>query len=228
MKISIAIPCYEMKGLGVECLEFSFQKIKEQTFTDFEVVISDSSNDNRIELLCKKWEKEFNLKYIKSPECAGNPALNSTKAMKNCNGEWIKFLCLDDFFLNKDSLLKTVNALDNSHNWLASAYIHTYDRVNFERYHLPQMNPNIFVVNTIGSPSCATFKNVMDFDENLFYCYDCDFYWRFFQKYGEPKILSEATIGTLLGKHSLTSELATQEFIGKENNYILKKYGFIK
>jgi hypothetical protein len=151
--------------------------------------------------------------------------------MKNCNGEWIKFLCLDDFFLNKDSLLKTVNALDDSHNWLASAYIHTYDRINFERYHLPQMNPNLFVVNTIGSPSCATFRNckdMIDFDTNLSYAYDCDMYWRFFLKYGEPKILSDTTIGTLLGKHSLTSELATQELISKENNYILKKYGFIK
>jgi glycosyltransferase involved in cell wall biosynthesis len=231
MKISIAIPCFEMSGIGAGCLEFSFQRILEQTFKDFEVVISDSSNDNKIQILCEKWQDKFDLKYIKSAECAGSPTLNSTKAIKSCNGEWIKFICLDDFLMYPNSLQKIVNALDDNYNWMVTAYIHTYDRINFEKYHLPQLNPNICVVNTIGSPSCMILKNLKDlpeFDSQLFYAYDCDFYHRMIQQFGNPKILTDVTVGTLLGKHSLTSELATQEFINKENEYILKKYGLDK
>lgn len=229
MKISICIPCYEMKGIGVECLEFSFQKIKEQTFKDFNIIISDSSNDNKIQILCEKWKDEFEIKYISSPECAGSPTLNSTKAIKNCDGEWIKLLCLDDFLIYTSSLQRIVDALDDNYNWMVTAYNHTYDRVNFERYHCPQLNPKICVVNTIGTPSCMVLKNlknIPDFDTNLQYAYDCEFYHRMILQYGNPKIITDITVGTFLGKHSLTSELATQDFINKENEYILKKHGF--
>jgi glycosyltransferase involved in cell wall biosynthesis len=80
--ISIAIPTYEMHNVGHECLSFSLNKIFNQTFKDFEVVISDSSNDNKIQILCEKWQDKFDLKYIKSAECAGSPTLNSTKQSK--------------------------------------------------------------------------------------------------------------------------------------------------
>lgn len=231
MKISIAIPTYEMSGIGEKCLRFSFQKIKEQSFKDFNVVISDSSNDDKIQTLCKKWENEFEIKYIRSPECAGSPTLNSNKVIKNSDGEWIKFLCLDDFLLYNSSLQKIANGIDDNYNWMVTAYNHTYDRVNFERYHCPQLNPNICVINTIGSPSCMVLKNlknIPEFDNNLQYAFDCEMYHRMILEYGNPKILSDTIVGTLLGKHSLTSELATQEFINKENEYILKKHGFIK
>jgi glycosyltransferase involved in cell wall biosynthesis len=231
MKISICVPTYEMRGKGAECLEFSFQRINDQNFTDFNVVISDSSIDDKIQLLCKKWQEKLDIKYIKSPECAGSATLNSTKAIKNCDGEWIKFLCIDDYLLNKNSLATIVGAVDENYKWLVGAYVHTTDRINFEHYHLPKLNPYICVVNTIGSPSCLTLKNTEDFlgfDDNLRYAYDCELYYRMIQKYGEPKIMSEATVITLLSSDSLTSTIMTPELIHKENDYILRKHGFIQ
>jgi len=48
MKISIAIPCYEMHGRGTEMLQYSLNTIKKQVNSDFEVVISDHSKNDDI------------------------------------------------------------------------------------------------------------------------------------------------------------------------------------
>ena len=56
---SIAIPTYEMKGKGVEYLEHSFQILNNQTFKDFEIIISDHSKSDDIKLLCDKWKDIF-------------------------------------------------------------------------------------------------------------------------------------------------------------------------
>ena len=51
-KISIAVPTYEYRGKGVEVLEYAFNTMVKQTFKDFDVVISDHSVDDKIEVLC--------------------------------------------------------------------------------------------------------------------------------------------------------------------------------
>ena len=48
-QISICIPTYEYKGRGVEFLAELFDSIERQTFTDFDVVISDHSKDDVIQ-----------------------------------------------------------------------------------------------------------------------------------------------------------------------------------
>ena len=47
MRMSIAIPTYEVKGRGVEFLNDLFRTIEIQTFKDFEVVVSDHSKDDK-------------------------------------------------------------------------------------------------------------------------------------------------------------------------------------
>jgi hypothetical protein len=94
---------------------------------------------------------------------------------------------------------------------------------------MPMMNPQIYVVNTIGTSSCLTIKNVKDmplFDRNIDYCYDCDWYYRFQKMYGDPKTISDVTMVNYLWGNSVTSK-TTPEMIQKEEQYILRKYGFI-
>ena len=66
----------------------------------------------------------------------------------------------------------------------------------------------------------------MEFDENLFYAYDCGYYYRYLLKYGNPSFSTDTTIANYLWENSITSQL-TEEILGKESNYILKKHGFI-
>jgi len=50
-RITVAIPTHEMEG-GPDFLEHSFGILKEQTFKDFDVVVSDNSENDEIELVC--------------------------------------------------------------------------------------------------------------------------------------------------------------------------------
>ena len=59
---SIAIPCWDIEGKGVEYLEYSFNILAQQTFTDFNVIISDHSLDDNIKNLCQDWSTLLNIK----------------------------------------------------------------------------------------------------------------------------------------------------------------------
>jgi glycosyltransferase involved in cell wall biosynthesis len=227
MKISICIPTYEYNGFGKECLEYSFVKIKEQLFEDFEVVISDQSNDFEIRDLCNSWKRKLHIKYIHNKKDIGNAAANMNNAINNCEGEWIKILCQDDYLAYSDSLLNISKHFDSTNNWLATGYIHTHDRKNFFSYHHPYLNPNIHTVNTIGTPSCVAFRNmppIQQFDTNLTYYYDCEYYYRFLKDYGNPTFINKVTIINYLWDKSVTSKI-TQELVNEEINYVLTKHG---
>ena len=66
-KLSVAIPCYEMSGKGVEFLEKSLNIIKNQNvdFSEIEIVISDHSINDDIKKCCDKYNN-INLKYYKN------------------------------------------------------------------------------------------------------------------------------------------------------------------
>ena len=51
---SIAIPAYGYDGKGVEFLDYNFEKLSNQIFKDFEVVVSDHSIDDTIKTICNK------------------------------------------------------------------------------------------------------------------------------------------------------------------------------
>ena len=63
-KISICIPTYEMGGYGVEYLNHSLNILSKQTYQDFEIVISDQSENNDIKDLCKKCKVRLNIKNV--------------------------------------------------------------------------------------------------------------------------------------------------------------------
>ena len=227
---SIVSPVYEMKGKGVEALEYSFQQLSFQIFRDFDVVIGDHSVNNDIEKLCEKWSEHLDIKYFRNEENRGNPASNATFVMKKATGRYVKFLCQDDFLIDSFALQNIANELFDNPEWLFTAYVHSQDRHHFYKYYLPSLNPNIAYVNTLGTPSAMLVRNsenLLEFDNNLGYAYDCDFYYRMLQKYGEPKIVNKATMVNYIWPNSITSGIG-QEFIDKETLYIIQKYGLFQ
>jgi hypothetical protein len=65
---------------------------------------------------------------------------------------------------------------------------------------------------------------MMQFDTNLSYAYDCEYYYRFMKEHGNPKLITDVTIVNFLWDKSMTSKV-DQALIDKENEYILKKHG---
>ena len=61
--MSVCIPTHGMKGLGPRFLRENLDKLAAQTFKDFEVVISDHSNDDLIKDVCLGYEDILDIQY---------------------------------------------------------------------------------------------------------------------------------------------------------------------
>lgn len=224
MKLSIAIPCYEMGGHGIEMLTCAINSIKEQTFIDYEIVVSDHSIDNELYELCQSYN--LNIKYYRNPDKRGSSSANINNAIMHCTGDIIKILCQDDYLADSFSLEHTVSAFDESTQWLVSSYLVTRDRITIARHYLPRWNNKIYIENTIGTHSCLTIRNdpPILFDENLIFYMDCEYYYRLYQKYGLPKILSNPTVVQLLWPGQVSNTLITDNLDQAERNYVIRKH----
>ncbi len=226
MKISIAIPCYEMNGRGGEMLQYSLDIIKNQVFIDFEVVIADHSLNNELYQIYEKEKKNLDIKYIRNENNRGSSSGNINCAIKNCTGDLIKILCQDDFLFGNYAIQQTVSSFDYNKNWLITSYLHTIDRKEFINYHFPRFSKKIYLDNLIGTHSCLTIlnENPILFDENLIWFMDCEYYYRLYNIYGLPKILDSATVIQYLWDGQVTNSLITKNIIKKEKKYVIKKH----
>ncbi len=226
--ISVCIPTYEMYGHGHIFLEHSLQILSKQTFKKFNVIISDYSKDNLIENVCKKYTNILDIKYIKNNNPVIGMSLNINNSIFNADGDLIKILFLDDFLYDDKSLEKIANNFNlKKDKWMVTACIHSNDGKTFENIHYPQNNKNIHLgKNTIGSPSVLTIRKdcLIDFDTNLKWFVDCDYYKRCYEKYGNPKILNDITVVIRTGEHQITNTEVNNELKIKESNYLREKY----
>jgi glycosyltransferase involved in cell wall biosynthesis len=216
-----------MKGKGFEYLEWNFKQLESQIFTDFDVVIADHSINDDLKVLCEMWNHKFRIHYLRNEEYRGSAAYNTDFAIRHSTGKYIKILCQDDYLYDAFSLDHIISAFDESTMWMASAYMHTRDRLRFSQYHCPYVNPKIYTCNTIGTPSCIALRNSSDIpeiDKTIKYAYDCDWYHRMIQSaYGIPKIINSVNIVNYLWGGSITSEMSEKQ-ISDELEKVRRKY----
>lgn len=213
IKISIAIPCYEMHGEGGKFLEHSLNVINNQTYKNIEVVISDHSTSNLILDVVNKWCDKLVIKYVRNGYKIGSSSANINTAINNSSGDLIKLLFQDDFIYDKNSIENIVTNFDFNKKWLVTTCTHTTDGVNFYNTHIPRWNDLIHRgVNTISSPSVVTIKNEVDlrFDETLLWLMDVEYYKRLHMKYGEPIILNKITVVNRLWGEQLSNTISLE------------------
>jgi len=225
--ISIAIPTYEMHGHGVEYLRHQFNIFSKQTFQDFEVVISDHSVDDDIEVLCKKEDWIFDIIYLKYEYNRGMSSENLNNAIRHCSRKYIKILFQDDFLFNETSLEKTINCFEqtDAKHWLMSEFCH-YDGTQLYRPVYPKYHDEIhFGNNTIGCPSVLALVNddILFFDNSLVWLMDVEYYKRLYDKFGLPEILNEITVVTRTGEHQYQNHIS-KDIKEKELDMMRKKY----
>lgn len=223
MKISICIPTHEMQGKGPEFLEHSLGIISNQSFKDFEVVVSDNSENNEIKKVCEKFF-HLQINYFRNPRKGMAP--NTNEAIKASKGELIKILYLDDYLYGKDALKDIVETFRPKDNWLVSACVHTYDGEKFVNPHWPNYHQKIYEGgNTIGSPSVLTIRNEgkLLFDEGLTWVLDCELYKRYHDAYGLPRCLNTPNVVIRIGDHQVTNILP-EEIKRREIEYSIKKH----
>lgn len=222
--ISICIPTYEMKGKGAEYLEYSFNILYQQTFKDFEIIISDHSKSDLIKDLCDNWETVLTITYVKNEHKRGNSSANINNAIRHANRDIVKILCQDDFLYNEDSLKTQLDYFKKG--WLVTACCH-YDGKEIYKPLYPRYHNNIqYGENTIGSPSVLMLQNkdIIEFDEELIWLTDVDYYKRLYNKFGPPTVCDNISVVSREHPYQVTHTLATDNIKQQEYKYIINKY----
>jgi hypothetical protein len=227
---SIAIPTYEMGGYGNKFLEHSFIELNNQTFKNFEIIVSDHSKNNDIKELCDEWSNKLSIRYFKNSYKVGGSSPNINNAIKNSKGEWIKILFQDDFLYKNDSLCELKKHIDNNKDkfWFASGCEHSNDGINMYRPFYPTWTNDIHLGNNrISSPSVITIKNddnKIYFDEDLIWLMDVEYYKRMYEKYGEPSYFNVINVVNRTWGNSVSNTISN-EIKNGEVELIKKKYG---
>jgi len=211
---SICIPTYKQPLL----LKTLLQSIDLQTFKNFEVIISDDSNNNSIELVTlEKWS--FKLKYYKNEKPLGSPE-NWNNAIEKANGKWIKLMHHDDYFANNDSLMifyETISKNQEVDFFFCSTITYKTKTKEIIEYDpnqnyintLEKLPVNLFFANVIGAPSATIFKrNIpIKFDKSLIWLVDNEYYTQIIIKYKIHRLLDKLIVTCADLETQLTTSL---------------------
>lgn len=234
MKFSICIPTYEMGGYGYVFLDQLLTELKFQSVQDFEVVITDQSPDTKVLEVCDKHSSLLDLKYFKYYYQKGKAAANINTAMKYAQGEIIKILYQDDFFVDVKALEKIQNEFDNGAKWVVNGFTHSQDKKTFFNTRIPFYTDNVLLgENSVGNPSNVSILNCENkdkvfMDESILYVVDCEYYYRVKQKLDMPIIINDILV---CARHHPVSAVDNPEFYSlkdPEVKYCLQKHGYIK
>lgn len=170
--VSICVPAYN----NPEEVARLFDSIWSQTFSDYKVILSDDSTDNRIEEAMNRLEETQREKvtYIHNPKPLGH-IFNWNKALSLAKGKYVKIMFSDDWFTGPESLEKMVSLLEDNPD-AGMAFCGTmqvssktsYARAAGKEYtdRLKRDYRNLFLGNEIGAPSAVIYRNTdVRFDE---------------------------------------------------------------
>lgn len=227
-RFSICIPVWEQHGSGLTFLNVLLNSILTQTFTDYEIIISDhSKNDEISDYILGVIHHGFfqNLRYFRYKKDYGNGVSNLNNTLKQANGDIIKIMFQDDIMYSKDCLRIIDYSFNENVSWLVNGCNHTRDGINFERDMSPSWNDELHLgVNTISSPSVLSFRNsdIELFDEKLTMLMDVEYYYRLYNRFGLPKFLNDILISNRCHENQISSRYKGDVSI--EIEYIKNKY----
>jgi glycosyltransferase involved in cell wall biosynthesis len=114
-KVSIGIPTYN----GEQGLTNVLNSILSQTFTDFELIISDNASSDKTQLICTEYmSKDKRVRYIRQDSNIG-PCENFKFVLNESCGEYFMWAADDD--IRSDNFLEeVVNLLDKNPNCIAA------------------------------------------------------------------------------------------------------------
>jgi glycosyltransferase involved in cell wall biosynthesis len=232
MKLSIAIPTYEMKGQGIAFLRRNLDSIDRQVLEKTiiaEVVISDHSQNNEIEDFAKQYLANFPMKYCKNTKLRGSISANTNFAIEQCTGDYVKILFQDDLLV-ETNYLETITTLllENPVDFILTGASHTSNGIDFFDAMSPKRNEFIlFGENTISSPSTLTMRQSLiqeiQFDDHLKLLMDCDFYYQLFSSHHTYLLAPEIHIANGVWPGQTHSNMNGLTVIS-EVQYLLQKY----
>ena len=212
-KVSICIPVYNQ----VKYLKQTIDSVLNQSFTDYEIIITDDYLNDIFINLIKKYQLKTKIQYYKNAVALGSPE-NWNEAIRLSKGEYIKIMHHDDYFSDENALYEFVRMLDENPN--ANFAFSTTNVIEVQksmtRIHSPtneqiinlKKNPYIlFFGNFVGPPSSVIHRRMVDivYDKNLKWVVDFDFYIRSLVFNGSFVFINKPLINNISGDfHNVT------------------------
>jgi glycosyltransferase involved in cell wall biosynthesis len=119
-RLSVGLPVYN----GESYLAESLEALLEQTYENFELIISDNASTDGTAGICRRYEKQDSrIRYVRQPQNIGC-APNHNYVVQQARGELFKWASHDDLYA-RDLLKLCVDALDQfphvvlAHSWTA-------------------------------------------------------------------------------------------------------------
>ncbi len=107
-RVTVGLPVYN----GEKFLGEAIESVLDQTFEDFELVISDNASTDATEEICRDYAaRDRRVRYARAPQNRG-AAWNFNRAFELAGGEYFKWLAHDDV-IGPRYLARTVEALDH-------------------------------------------------------------------------------------------------------------------
>lgn len=92
-KVSIGMPVYN----GMQFIREAVDSLLAQTYTDFELVISDNASTDGTEAICREYAaKDSRIRYVRQAENRG-AAANFQFVLEEAKGEYFKWMAYDDY-----------------------------------------------------------------------------------------------------------------------------------
>lgn len=229
--ISICIPAYQNPLL----FERLLKSIKIQTYTNFEVIITDDGNNDQLSQIAEQYAPFFAIRYFKNALPKGSPA-NWNAAIDLAKGEWIKIMHHDDWFEGLEALdAFAKKAQKDEGNFIFSGYnlvnengIVSPVKISATTLSAIRKNPvHLFKKNYLGHPSTTLIKRThhLLYDEKIKWVVDFEFYIRSLQ-HEQLVYIDQQLVNLGLGKHQVTSEVFRNAAVEiPENLYLLNKLG---
>lgn len=175
MKVSICIPAYN----SPETVQRLLDSIFVQTFTDYEVIVSDDSSNGTVESVVKAYSDKH-ISYYHNEKPLGTPE-NWNNAVRKAKGEYIKLMHHDDWFVDENALEIMVDEMEMSGSDFvfcqSDGECPNRPTDNEVTFYAGEKLPYLLIRNIIGAPSATMYKKTaLEYDSSIKYYVDVDFY----------------------------------------------------
>jgi glycosyltransferase involved in cell wall biosynthesis len=188
MKISIAVPSYNYARFLEACLE----SIKQQNYTNYEVLIADGgSDDSSLEIIRHFCEDDDRFRLVSTQD--DGQADSIFKAFQHASGDILCFLNADDCYLSKDALSNVVEAfcnygavqivsfggyyIDADGRWLKPVHYryHPFDGFHLMLYRTAVLQPSTFWKREV--------YDAIEWPREFNFVFDVVFFYAAYQKF---------------------------------------------
>jgi glycosyltransferase involved in cell wall biosynthesis len=234
--ISICIPAYNQ----IKFLPQLLDSVLIQEYGDYEVIVSDDSvTDEVYNLIESRYSEKLGdrLRYVRNNPSLGSPR-NWNNAVKMAKGTVIKIMHHDEYFTDQNSLGRFAEVMAGcEQNTLLVSGGHTlfqntgvtenYTLNNADYSRVLSRPEELLFANVFRTPASVCYhKTDLEFDENLKWLVDSEFYIRHIKTYNRVRYIPEPLVCSIAyAEHNVTNDcIGNEEVEMREYMYVFEKW----